>query len=93
MPGGRTPTVGDIFRNPDLASSLTLISRQGSDAFYKGSLAETVVGFLQRQGSAMTKADFVEYVRSGNIRSPRATRVGRFIKCRPMDPALPRSRC
>lgn len=61
MPGGKAPRAGELFRNPDLAHSLTLIARQGREAFYKGAIAEAVVPFLQRLGSAMNMADLAEY--------------------------------
>jgi gamma-glutamyltranspeptidase len=33
---GRTPEEGEVFRNPDLGHTLTLIAEQGRDGFYKG---------------------------------------------------------
>ena len=55
------PKAGTMFRNPDLARTLTIIARQGPDAFYKGELAETMVNYLQRQGSAFTMEDFASH--------------------------------
>jgi gamma-glutamyltranspeptidase/glutathione hydrolase len=34
--GGHTPAEGEIFRNPDLAHTLSLIAKGGRDEFYKG---------------------------------------------------------
>ncbi|WDA42715.1 gamma-glutamyltransferase family protein [Erythrobacter sp. BLCC-B19] len=55
---GRAPRAGEMFRNPDLASTLEAIATGGRDAFYKGQLAKVMADYLQRQGSAFTLADF-----------------------------------
>ena len=61
-PGGRAPEVGDVLRNPDWGRALRLICRAeaeavgrgrvagleaGSDAFYRGEIAERIVRFTQ----------------------------------------------
>lgn len=58
---GTAPEAGEIFRNPDLARTLEILSREGRDAFYKGELAQTMVRYLQRQGSAFTLEDFAAH--------------------------------
>ena len=58
---GAAPEAGEIFRNPDLAKTLETIGREGRDAFYKGALAEVMVDYLQRQGSAYTLEDFAAH--------------------------------
>ncbi|MFO6446213.1 gamma-glutamyltransferase family protein [Erythrobacter sp. NE805] len=58
---GRAPQPGEMFRNPDLASTLEAIVKGGRDAFYKGPLAKVMVDYLQRQGSAFTLADFAAH--------------------------------
>ncbi|MEP0391437.1 MAG: gamma-glutamyltransferase [Erythrobacter sp.] len=55
------PEAGDIFKNPDLANTLETIGREGRDAFYEGDLAQTIVSYLQRQGSAFTMEDFASH--------------------------------
>jgi gamma-glutamyltranspeptidase/glutathione hydrolase len=45
LPGGRAPGVGDVFRNPGLAKSLKAIVDSGRDAYYKGPIAEAIVGY------------------------------------------------
>ncbi|EAQ29337.1 gamma-glutamyltranspeptidase [Erythrobacter sp. NAP1] len=61
FPDGTAPKAGDVFKNPDLANTLETIGREGRDAFYKGELAETMVDYLQRQGSAYTMDDFAAH--------------------------------
>ena len=58
---GTAPEAGEIFRNPDLAATLETIGREGRDAFYEGELAEVMVDYLRRQGSAYTLADFAAH--------------------------------
>ena len=58
---GSAPEAGEMFRNPDLANTLETIGREGRDAFYDGALTETMVDYLQRQGSAFTGADFAAH--------------------------------
>ena len=55
------PEAGYVFRNPDLAKTLETIGREGRDAFYEGELAQVMVDYLQRQGSAFTRADFADH--------------------------------
>lgn len=58
---GMAPEAGEIFRNPDLARTLQILGREGRDAFYKGKLAQIMVDYLQRQGSAYTLEDFADH--------------------------------
>jgi gamma-glutamyltranspeptidase/glutathione hydrolase len=47
LPGGAPPAVGSTFRNPDLAQTYRLLSKQGMDAFYHGELAADIVRTVQ----------------------------------------------
>lgn len=47
LPGGDAPQVGTVFRNPDLAATYRLIAREGTDAFYEGTLAEEIAETVQ----------------------------------------------
>jgi gamma-glutamyltranspeptidase/glutathione hydrolase len=61
LPGGRSPSAGELFRNPDLARTLRAIARDGGDAFYSGEIAERVLKCCAEQGGAHTAADFADY--------------------------------
>jgi len=39
LPKGDAPTIGSIFRNPELADTYDLIAQRGTKAFYRGKLA------------------------------------------------------
>jgi gamma-glutamyltranspeptidase/glutathione hydrolase len=47
LPGGAPPAVGSTFRNPDLARTYRLLSKQGIGAFYRGDLAADIVRTVQ----------------------------------------------
>ncbi len=61
LPGGTYPRVGQMFRNPDLASSLRLIARDGADAFYRGPIADAIVKLSDEQNGFLSKTDFADY--------------------------------
>jgi gamma-glutamyltranspeptidase / glutathione hydrolase len=58
---GHAPRAGEMFRNPDLARTLETIANGGRYAFYKGELAQVMVDYLARQGSAFTLEDFAAH--------------------------------
>jgi gamma-glutamyltranspeptidase / glutathione hydrolase len=47
LPSAAPPAVGSTFRNPDLAGTYRLLSRQGMGAFYRGELAADIVRTVQ----------------------------------------------
>jgi gamma-glutamyltranspeptidase / glutathione hydrolase len=59
--GDRTPRVGEIFRNPDLAHSLRQIAAGGRDAFYQGEIAQRIVELSRQHGGTMTADDLGNY--------------------------------
>jgi gamma-glutamyltranspeptidase / glutathione hydrolase len=61
LPGNHAPRVGEIFRNPDLARSLQAIASGGSDAYYQGKIAKSIVATSTRLGGTMAAADLNGY--------------------------------
>jgi gamma-glutamyltranspeptidase / glutathione hydrolase len=64
LPGGRAPRVGELFRNAALARTLRALGRDGRDAFYRGPIADAVVGFSQRCGGFFAREDFARHASS-----------------------------
>ena len=58
---GRTPRPGQVFRNPDLASSLRRIAEHGRDGYYTGPTAQAIVNVVHDEGGTMTMADLAEF--------------------------------
>jgi gamma-glutamyltranspeptidase/glutathione hydrolase len=61
LPDGEAPVTGELFRNSDLARTLTAIARTGGDAFYRGDVAQRILQCSAEQGGAHTAADLAEY--------------------------------
>jgi gamma-glutamyltranspeptidase/glutathione hydrolase len=57
-PGGHAPACGEVFRNPALAGTYTLLAEKGRDAFYRGEIADRIDAFMQSNGGFLRKADF-----------------------------------
>ncbi|PRX54885.1 gamma-glutamyltransferase [Flagellimonas meridianipacifica] len=57
MPSGKPPIKGEVFKNPDLANTYELISQEGRDAFYKGSIAKTIDGYMKEHGGFLSYED------------------------------------
>ena len=60
-PKGKSPKKGEVFKNPDLAKTLSLLAKEGRDAFYKGEIADKVDAFMQANEGYLRKVDFAEH--------------------------------
>jgi gamma-glutamyltranspeptidase/glutathione hydrolase len=60
-PDGSHWKPGDILRQPDLASTLDRIARDGADEFYLGETASKIAAYMKEQGGLLTKADLAAY--------------------------------
>jgi gamma-glutamyltranspeptidase/glutathione hydrolase len=58
---GRGPESGEIFKNPELASTLRILSKKGRDAFYKGEIADKIDAFMKAEGGYLRKVDFEKH--------------------------------
>jgi len=61
LPGDRAPRMGEVFKNPDLAWSLTQIAEHGRDAFYQGEISKRILDTMKRHGGVMNAQDLAEF--------------------------------
>ncbi len=52
---------GQIFRQPQLAHTLELIEKEGSAAFYQGSIAGAIVKASKKNGGILSRKDLARY--------------------------------
>jgi len=61
MPGGKVPATGEVFRNPDIARTLTLIANEGEGVYYKGVIAQAILKTSAELGGTMSADDLAQY--------------------------------
>lgn len=62
LPDGSAPEVGQVVHLPGLANTLQMIADGGPEAFYTGTVADSIVGTLQSLGSVMTHDDLKNHM-------------------------------
>ena len=58
---GKMPQKGEIFKNPQLANTLRIISEKGRSGFYEGEIAQIMANFVQAQGGFLTYDDLAGF--------------------------------
>ncbi|HEY1903187.1 MAG TPA: gamma-glutamyltransferase [Terracidiphilus sp.] len=61
LPGGKAPVAGQLFKNPDLATTLRRIAAHGRDGFYKGETADAILKLERNLGGFMEADDLSEF--------------------------------
>ncbi len=61
MPNGKAPAKGEIFRNPAFANTLSLIAKDGRDAFYKGEIAKTIDKYMKEHNGFLSYEDLASH--------------------------------
>ncbi|AAF83794.1 gamma-glutamyltransferase [Xylella fastidiosa] len=59
--GGKPMDEGDIFKQPELARTLSLLANKGFDGFYKGETAQRLLAGVNRAGGRWTAEDLAGY--------------------------------
>src|SRR5688572_12600815 len=58
---GAAPELGEVFRNPEMASAYKLIASAGAPAFYRGAIAKAILKTSARHGGKLTEADMADF--------------------------------
>jgi gamma-glutamyltranspeptidase/glutathione hydrolase len=61
LPGDRAPQPGELFRNPDLASTLEQIAAGGADVVYGGPIGSAIAAHVASRGGFLTADDFAAH--------------------------------
>jgi gamma-glutamyltranspeptidase/glutathione hydrolase len=85
---GRAPHPGEIFRNPGLAQALALIGSEGKEAYYRGSIAKSIVEVLREAGGCMTLEDLAAHTSTWVEPISTSYRGLRFWECPPNGQGL-----
>lgn len=60
-PNGKSPQVGEIYRNSDLGKAMRLIAAGGADVFYKGNIATAILTKSQKLGGLLSAEDLASF--------------------------------
>ncbi len=58
---GKPPQVGTLIRQPQLASTLQMIAKQGATSFYQGKFARQLADGVRKLGGIWTESDLANY--------------------------------
>jgi gamma-glutamyltranspeptidase / glutathione hydrolase len=58
---GRAPRPGELFRSPDLTSTLNMLAKTHGESFYRGELAEKMVSYSRDTGGCLSAYDLSEH--------------------------------
>src|SRR5215212_9306973 len=58
---GLAPMPGEVFLQPDLASTLSAVTEGGADAFYNGEIARSMACAVQEAGGYLSEEDLAEH--------------------------------
>jgi gamma-glutamyltranspeptidase/glutathione hydrolase len=72
VPHGKSPRPGDLWRAPDLAATIRAYARGGSEAFYRGAIAEEIVRACREEGGLLDLDDFAAH--TTEVETPLHTR-------------------
>jgi gamma-glutamyltranspeptidase/glutathione hydrolase len=61
LPHGRAPRPGDIFHNPEFATTLQTLAEQGYDSFYRGEIGRQIAETVQGAGGVLTQDDLAAF--------------------------------
>ena len=88
-PDGRVLAVGDLLRNPDMATTLERIATNGVDDFYRGALAKEIVADMEAHGGLQLpdkiQADQIQELRKAVEEERRWLALGQWRGFQPCE--------
>lgn len=60
-PEGRAPRIGEIWKSPDHARTLTKIAETNAESFYRGEIAQKIDAFSKKYGGFISGEDLAAY--------------------------------
>jgi gamma-glutamyltranspeptidase / glutathione hydrolase len=61
MKNGAFPVKGELYKNPELARTLELISKKGRDGYYKGEVAQAIAAHIRKEGGFLSTDDLAAH--------------------------------
>ncbi|MDH3546155.1 MAG: gamma-glutamyltransferase [Gammaproteobacteria bacterium] len=61
MADGRTPSKGEMFRNPRLAATYEMLAAHGRDVFYAGEIARRIDGYMREHDGLLRYEDLAAH--------------------------------
>jgi gamma-glutamyltranspeptidase / glutathione hydrolase len=58
---GKSPAMGEVFHDPQMAAAYKLLAAEGATAFYRGAIAKAILKTSDRLGGKMNMADLSEF--------------------------------
>ncbi len=58
---GSYKRLGDVIRNPDLATTLRIVAADGIETFYRGELAQRIVRDMEQHGGLLSAEDLASF--------------------------------
>jgi len=61
LENGKVPAVGTLFRQPQLAASLSAMAQKGAAGFYRGPMAQEIIRSVRQAGGIWREEDLASY--------------------------------
>jgi len=58
LPGGRAPFPGEVFQEPDMATTLEELAKTEGESFYRGEIAQKIISCSRKTGGSFDESDF-----------------------------------
>jgi gamma-glutamyltranspeptidase/glutathione hydrolase len=83
--GGKAPSFGEIFKQPNMAGTLKIIAKEGPEAFYQGAISEKIATTVKKYEGFIEEEDLASQLGGATWEKPISTeyRDHRIFECGP----------